>query len=176
MKLVFLYGPPAGGKLTVARELTASSGYPLFHNHLTIDLALSLFPFGSPGFIALRDRVWMAAFSEACANGLEGMIFTYAPEPSVPDDFVGRVKRLVEGRGGEVIFVSITAPFEVLESRISQDSRKAFGKITDVELFRDLWARGLFDDRAMPSPRLKIDTHDHTPQEAARMILAALER
>jgi chloramphenicol 3-O-phosphotransferase len=174
MKLVFLYGPPAGGKLTVARELAALTGYRLFHNHLTIDLVLSLFDFGTPGFIALRDRVWMAAFSEACANGLEGMIFTYAPEPSVPEDFVGRVRRLVEGRGGEVVFVSITAPVEVLEARISQDSRKAFGKITDVALFRDLWDRGLFADAAMPAPRLTIDTHDHTPAEAAQMIVGAL--
>jgi len=37
MKLVFIYGPPASGKLTVARELATLTGYRLFHNHLIVD-------------------------------------------------------------------------------------------------------------------------------------------
>ncbi len=37
MKLVFIYGPPASGKLTVARELAALTGYKLFHNHLVVE-------------------------------------------------------------------------------------------------------------------------------------------
>jgi tRNA uridine 5-carbamoylmethylation protein Kti12 len=32
MKLIFLYGPPAVGKLTVAQELVTLTGYKLFHN------------------------------------------------------------------------------------------------------------------------------------------------
>lgn len=31
MKLIFLYGPVAAGKLTVARELAGITGFPLFH-------------------------------------------------------------------------------------------------------------------------------------------------
>lgn len=37
MKLLFIYGPPASGKLTVAREPAALTGYRLFHNHLVVD-------------------------------------------------------------------------------------------------------------------------------------------
>ncbi len=35
MQLVFLYGPPGVGKLTVGNALSALTGYKLFHNHLT---------------------------------------------------------------------------------------------------------------------------------------------
>ncbi len=35
--LVYLYGPPAVGKLTVATELQRLTGFRLFHNHLTVD-------------------------------------------------------------------------------------------------------------------------------------------
>jgi replication-associated recombination protein RarA len=45
MKLLFLYGPPAVGKLTVAREVSALTGYRLFHNHLTVNLTLAVFDF-----------------------------------------------------------------------------------------------------------------------------------
>ena len=65
MRLVFLHGAPAVGKLTVARELAALTGFRLFHNHLTVDLASSLFSFGSEPFILLREKIWLAAFAEA---------------------------------------------------------------------------------------------------------------
>ena len=50
MPLLFLHGPPATGKLTVARELAALTGWELFHNHLVVDAVLRDHPFGTPGF------------------------------------------------------------------------------------------------------------------------------
>ena len=39
-KLVLLTGPQAVGKMTVGQELAKITGLKLFHNHMTIDLAL----------------------------------------------------------------------------------------------------------------------------------------
>ena len=36
MKLVFIYGPPAVGKLTVAKELAALTGFKVFHNQVIL--------------------------------------------------------------------------------------------------------------------------------------------
>jgi hypothetical protein len=44
MNLLYLYGPPATGKLTVAKDVSALTGYHLFHNHLTLDLAREILP------------------------------------------------------------------------------------------------------------------------------------
>ena len=41
MQFVVLYGRPAVGKLTVARELSALTGYAVFDNHLVVDVALA---------------------------------------------------------------------------------------------------------------------------------------
>ena len=41
VKLIFVYGLPATGKLTVARELSSLTGYKVFHNHLVVDLLQS---------------------------------------------------------------------------------------------------------------------------------------
>ena len=65
MLLVFIHGAPAVGKLTVARELAGLTGFHLFHNHLTVDLVSSLFAFGTPSFVSLREQIWLAAFAEA---------------------------------------------------------------------------------------------------------------
>lgn len=58
MQLIFLYGPMAAGKLTVARELAARTGFALFHNHLLVDAVAAVFPFGSPSFVRLREQFW----------------------------------------------------------------------------------------------------------------------
>ena len=68
MKLIFLYGLPATGKLTVAMELAAMTGFRHFHNHLVVDLLLSVFDFGSPPFVALREDIWLSVFDQACRN------------------------------------------------------------------------------------------------------------
>ena len=174
MRLVFLYGPPACGKLTVGKELAAITGWKLFHNHLTVDLALSLFAFGTAEFVALRDKIWMEAFEAAAKADLPGMIFTFAPEPSVEGDFPEKVAAIVARTGGETTFVALTAPVEVLEYRLADVSRHAFGKLTDVNVFRSLAQAGTWTVDHMPATQLSVDTSEHTPAEAARLIAYAL--
>ncbi|OLE70972.1 hypothetical protein AUF78_04195 [archaeon 13_1_20CM_2_51_12] len=48
VRLVFIYGPPAVGKLTVAIELSKQIGFKLYHNHVSIDFVKSIFQFGTP--------------------------------------------------------------------------------------------------------------------------------
>ena len=54
MDLVFLFGPPAVGKLTVARAPAARTGLKLFHNHLVLDAITAVFDFKSPAYLRLR--------------------------------------------------------------------------------------------------------------------------
>lgn len=56
MKLIFIYGPAAAGKLTVARVLAEQTGVALFHNHLVVDAVMAVFPFGSEPFVRLREH------------------------------------------------------------------------------------------------------------------------
>jgi len=44
MKLVFIHGPVASGKLTIARALGQLSGFAVFHNHLVVDAVAAVFP------------------------------------------------------------------------------------------------------------------------------------
>lgn len=48
MKLVFLYGPPAVGKLTVAQALAQKTSFKVLHNHLVNDLAEVVFAWERP--------------------------------------------------------------------------------------------------------------------------------
>lgn len=47
-RLIFLYGPPAAGKLTVAKALADAYDVRVVDNHVSLDPALRLFPFAAP--------------------------------------------------------------------------------------------------------------------------------
>jgi tRNA uridine 5-carbamoylmethylation protein Kti12 len=51
MKLLFLHGSPATGKLTVAKALLRMVPGRLMDNHAAIDFARTIFDFGAPGVL-----------------------------------------------------------------------------------------------------------------------------
>lgn len=174
MKVVFLYGPPACGKMTVGRELAALTGWRLVHHHLAADLAKAVFGFGAPEFAGLREKVWLDTFYAAAEARLPGLIFTFQPEPTVSGDFPERVAAIAEAAGGEATFVALSAPRDVLEERIGDPARAAFGKLNDVETFRAMAQAGAWAVDHMPHTELAIDTSLHQPDAAAKMIHAAV--
>ena len=173
MRLVFIHGPAASGKLTVARELAALTGLPLFHNHLVVDALLAVFPFGSPPFVELREAMWMDVFRAAAADG-RSLIFTFHPEASVAPDFPERVVALVEAAGGGVDFVALRCAPEVIAARVEAASRQASGKLSSLALLRELEAKGAFAYPPLPAA-VEIDTGAVAPAEAAIHIRDALE-
>lgn len=40
-------GPPAVGKMTVGQELSKLTGLTLFHNHMSLELGIQIFDFGT---------------------------------------------------------------------------------------------------------------------------------
>ena len=169
MKLVFLYGLPGVGKLTVANELANLTGYKVFHNHLAVDLALSLFKFGSPPFVELREKIWHDVFAQAVSANLDGLIFTFVFERTVSSGFVESTKRLIEKAGGEVLFVELTCSTEELERRIEAPSRKEFGKLSSANQFRELKQAGAFLDPPVLE-RLVVNTTESSAPDAATLI------
>jgi chloramphenicol 3-O-phosphotransferase len=168
MKLIFLHGAPAVGKLSVARELAMLTGFRLFHNHLTVDLVGSLFPFGSEPFVNLREQIWLAAFREAARNDVS-LIFTFNPERTVREGFIQETIKAVGSEGGEVIFFELTCTEAEIENRMDDASRKEFGKLTSVEQYRSLKSAGAFSFPKLPNG-LSLDTTNHPPAETAALI------
>jgi len=169
MKLIIIHGPAAAGKLTIARRLAKLTGLPLFHNHLIVDAARSVFDFGSPEFVELRHKWWMEMFKKAAEAG-KSLIFTFSPENTVPFTFVDEVCDLVHGLGGEVLFVRLTISEEEQERRIGNESRAEFGKLRSVEVLKEIRRRGGSEFPPLPDSGLTIDTEVTEPDEAARSI------
>ena len=125
MDLVFLHGPAASGKLTIARALEARVGFPVFHNHLVVDLLTTVFTFGSDPFVRLREQFWTSVFADA-ARVDRSISFTFTPEATVRPGFAGRVRQLIEGEGGRVCFVRLRVSDGEQERRIGLPGRSEF--------------------------------------------------
>jgi hypothetical protein len=168
MDLIFLHGPGAVGKLTVGQALAARTGLPLFHNHLVVDAALAVFLFGSPPFVRLRHAWWLSMFDEAARAG-QSLIFTFAPESSVPEGFVAEVTRTVERSGGRVRFIGLVCDDQVREGRIEAPSRAAWRKLNSLALARRLKAAGAGAYPPLPA-ELTLDTGKLSAEAAAERI------
>jgi hypothetical protein len=169
MKLVFLYGPAASGKLTIARELAKLTGFALFHNHLVIDAVEAVFPFGSERFVKLREQFWLAMFHEVAEAG-RSLIFTFTPEASVAPGFPDRARQVVETGGGEIIFVRLTVSPDEQERRLGNPDRAAFGKLRSLDILRELRDQFAASEAAMPAGALTIHTGATKPTAASRLI------
>jgi chloramphenicol 3-O-phosphotransferase len=167
--LVFLHGPAAAGKLTVARALEARLGFPVFHNHLVVDLLTTVFPFGTEPFVRLREEFWTAVFADAARAG-RSICFTFAPESTVRPGFPDRVRAVVEAGGGRVRFVGLRVSEGEQERRIGRPERSEFHKLTSLETLRRLRNHG--DGVERPPADLEIDTDRRSPSESAAAIAA----
>lgn len=170
MVLLFLHGPAAAGKYTVARQFAALTGFELYHNHLVVDEVLRQHPFGTPEFVARRDRLWRDFFAQFPGPGRARIIFTFNPENTVPQEFIDWLFSELPRRGVELRSVGLTASEAVLEARIGSEQRQQFKKLTDVALYRRLRDGGAFATPLIPRTDLWIDTGRLAPAEAAAQI------
>jgi hypothetical protein len=175
-QVIFLYGRPGVGKLTVGEHLAAETGYPLLHNHAVVDLATSLFPFGTPPFVALRENLWHLAIETALKARIAGVIMTFAPEATVTDPFIPSFQKRVTAGLGTLHFIELRCSNAELEKRIASEPRERFGKLRDVYKYRKLAEAGTFDRPTMPTPELVVDTTSQSPLESARTIAKHLRQ
>ena len=170
--MLFIYGAPACGKLTVGREVATRTGYALFHNHLIVDALLAVFPFGSEEFVRLRETFWVETI-RAAATSNRSLIFTFCPEPTVDPHLPKKLQAVVQEEGGTVTFIRLDVSEEEQERRLVSSSRGG-GKLRDMELFQSLKEDFRAALAVMPAPDLSMDTTDLSAAEAADQIVGTL--
>ncbi len=114
MQLLLLIGPPAVGKMTIGRQIAASSNFRLFHNHHTIEPLDEVFGYGTPAFNILNAEFRNRVVAQAAEHQVD-LIFTFVWGLDVPED-VTSVRELVApytSRGAQISVAELTAPLEV---------------------------------------------------------------
>lgn len=180
--LVFLVGPPAVGKMTVGQVLSRQTGFPLFHNHLSIEAVLPVFGYGHPAFNRIVTMIRREVLAEAARHELPGLIFTFVWAFNAPGElaYVRDLVRAFQDEGGQVVFVELWAD---LETRL--DRNESENRLAEKPSKRDLAAsrahlleveekwRFRPENGEFPlEPHLFIDTTTLSPETVAGRIVA----
>lgn len=177
MKLVFLIGSGAVGKMTVGQELMKLTGLRLFHNHMTIEPVIALFGnYNGKVVNGIREMI----FREFAASDQPGMIFTYmwAFDQQQDWDYIEHVKEIFAPYGTEFYYVELVAPQAIrlarnaTENRIMNKPSKADVEASNERLKQeDAQYRLVSHEGEIPFDNyLRIDNSSLSPEEAARII------
>ncbi len=179
--LVIIIGPHAVGKMTVGQELAKITDLRLFHNHMSIELALKLFDFGTPGFRALNETIRKTVFEQFAAGDLPGLIFTYMMDFDQPREFIylNEVIELFSSHGAYCHVVELCADFEERlarnksENRLANKESKRNLEWSEREMRKTSKKHRLNSREGEILPfesYLKIDNTNLSPAETAQMI------
>lgn len=122
MKVVFLIGNAAVGKMTAGQELMKITELRLFHNHMTIEPVIEIFGFYNGKTISrLREVI----FEEFASSNCYGLIFTYmwAFDQQADWDYIDHVKDLFKESGAEFYHVELVSSREVRLERNATENR-----------------------------------------------------
>lgn len=177
MKLVFIIGDAAVGKMTVGQELMKITDLRLFHNHMTIEPVIEIFgKFDVNVIMELREVI----FRNFAASDNYGLIFTlmWAFDQQEDWDYVEHVKSIFEPYGTEFYYVELIAPQEIrlqrnaTENRLKHKPSKRDIDISNQRLINDdeKYRCVSYEGEIPFDNYLRIDNSDKEPAEVARMI------
>ncbi len=177
MKLVFLIGNGAVGKMTVGQELMKLTGLRLFHNHMTIEPVIEVFGYyNGPVVTKMREAI----FEEFVKSDNYGMIFTFMWAFDQQDDwdYVEHVTNIFKEQGAEVYYVELVAPQEVRLKRNETENRlknKASKRDLEFSSFMirkqdEKYRLESYDGEVNFDNYIKIDNSNLSPEEVAHMI------
>ena len=177
MKLLFLFGDAAVGKMTVGQELAKITDLRLFHNHMTIEPVIEIFGYFNSEAI---ERLRQVIFEEYAKTDNYGMIFTFmfAFDSQADWDETERIKDIFRPYGTEFYYVELVAPQKIrLERNATENRLKHKASKRDIELSNQ---RLLNDDKnhrfesydgEIPFENyIKIDNSELSPDAVARII------
>ena len=177
MKLLFMIGNAAVGKMTDGQELMKLTGLRLFHNHMTIEPVIEIF--GQYNGKAI-NRLRQVVFEEFAKSDCYGMIFTYmwAFDQKADWDYVEYVKSIFELYNTEFYYVELVAPREIrlerniTENRLQNKASKRDIEVSNQRLINDDTKYRLesFDGEIPFDNYIKIDNSQLPPDVVAKMI------
>ena len=182
MTLIIIFGPPAVGKMTVGLELERLTGFRLFHNHMTVDPVIRLFPFDSAPYRRLVTEFRRRIFEEYAVSGSKGLIFTFVWVLDDPQDhaFIDATTELFTSRGGSVCFVELEAtqaerlrrnetPLRIAEKWPQRNVEGSRAFLLNADQTYQMNSRAPF---FYPERHLKIDNTTMEPDVVAREVAA----
>ncbi|MEQ8398715.1 hypothetical protein [Thalassobaculum sp.] len=174
MKLLFIHGAPAAGKLTTAEALLRRVNGRLFDNHAAIDVARTVFDFGAPAFWELVQTIRTSVLDAAAENGIPLLVMTFVYVD--PDDLptFELFEAAVQRHGGQLLPVFLDCSTAEIARRVNNPDRLARRKMASEQSVRAFMARHRV--AAVPRPDcLALDSAANPAEANADRIIRHFE-
>ncbi|OGI75968.1 hypothetical protein A3C67_01205 [Candidatus Nomurabacteria bacterium RIFCSPHIGHO2_02_FULL_42_19] len=175
--MVVIYGPVAVGKYTVAKKLRKLINYKFFHNHHTHDLARQLFERGNIHLHRVTENIRFFVFkeiAEAKINVVTTHTYSssYVSKTSLTDPmYMKKIESIIEKSGGRACFVHLMADPKEIFKRVSDESRKNFGKLRNKKILKEYLSDSEWKLAAPVKNNLIIDNTHFSPKKVATIII-----
>jgi len=174
MNLILLHGAPASGKYTVAKALSALRGYPLLHNHLSVDLALAVYnSIEDADFFDFVGTLRTQCIEKACLNKLENLIVTLCYDDQSDAHILAQWIDIIEAHNGNFYPVYLQVDPAELARRAISHSRIGTHKIHSIELLQETLAKYAFTPIKHPNTVI-VETTNMTEAQTLEKVLAAI--
>lgn len=175
MKLVFILGPAAVGKMTVGQELAKITGLRLMHNHVTIEPVLEVFgEWDSNTIFEIREAIWR----NFALTDNKGLIITLMIDFDILSelDYLNYIVNIFDEP--EVYGVELYSDLETrlnrnkTENRLKNKASKRNIEESDERLIRENYTHRCNSVKGEEPFKnyLRIDNTDKTPEEVAKLI------
>jgi hypothetical protein len=179
--LLFVVGPPAVGKMSVGQAITERTGMRLFHNHISIELALRYFDYGTPSFQRIDGEIRRLVTEEVAASDLPGLVFTFVWAFDLPEEqaYIDGYAKPFRDRGARVLFVELEATqaerlmrngcvSRLAEKPSKRDLEASRDRLIAADARYQLNSGGKFDER---QDYLRINNTLLAPGEVAERVI-----
>lgn len=177
MKLIFIIGNAAVGKMTVGQELMKITDLRLFHNHMTIEPIIEVFGYYDGQTIS---KVRQVIFEEFAKSKNDGLIFTYMWAFDQPADwaYVEKVSQIFKSNDADVYYIELVTSQQVrlarneTENRLKHKASKRAIHSSKERLIKDdeNYRCESFPNEITYENYLRIDNTDLSAMEVAEMI------
>jgi len=125
MNFIIICGPPASGKMTVGQSLQKTTGYKLFHNHLSLELVNQFFDWSTPDFNQLDKKIRFDIFEAVAKSDLKGLVFTMvcAFDDKRDLNYIDEIIEVFKDRKPKVCFVELTCALDERLERNKTENR-----------------------------------------------------
>lgn len=120
---IFLLGPPAVGKLTVAKFLSRQTRYPVFDNTKTVDIAVLLYSYGTQRFRDFRDELRLRFYEETVKTDIKGLISTYCYRHPQNWSYLTRIEQFLKKYNWSTVYFLLLADISTLMKRVQFPGR-----------------------------------------------------
>ena len=183
MRLLFIFGAHAAGKMTVGQAVSRITPMKLFHNHMTIEPVIELFGAYNG---AVTERLRQVVFEEFVKTDNYGLIFTFIWAFEEPHDteYVRALTKLYQDAGAQVDYVELLCSQEVrlqrnrTENRLKEKASKRNVELSEKRMLSSESRHRCNSEpgevceklRIDPDRYLRIDNTNLSPEAVAEII------